>query len=123
MPGGDRTGPNGMGAMTGRATGFCSGSGAPGFTSYFSRRNLVYGLGFGRGGGRGFGAGRGRRNMFYANGIAGNMPFVENSGVYPYQTQDAEMESLTLKKYAEQLQIQLNSINKRISDLDNIKAD
>lgn len=30
MPGGDRTGPMGMGPMTGRAAGRCAGYGAPG---------------------------------------------------------------------------------------------
>jgi len=31
MPGGDGTGPMGMGSMTGRAAGFCAGYGVPGF--------------------------------------------------------------------------------------------
>ncbi|MEA1871201.1 MAG: DUF5320 family protein, partial [Candidatus Bipolaricaulota bacterium] len=31
MPRGDRTGPGGMGPMTGRGAGYCSGSAAPGF--------------------------------------------------------------------------------------------
>jgi uncharacterized protein DUF5320 len=31
MPGGDGTGPMGMGPMTGRAAGYCAGNGAPGF--------------------------------------------------------------------------------------------
>ena len=47
MPQGDRTGPNGMGPMTGRAMGFCAGANAPGFIN----------PGFGRG--RGLGRGRG----------------------------------------------------------------
>ena len=58
MPGGDRTGPMGMGPMTGRGAGYCAGFAAPGFASG------------GRGGffGRGRGGGRGWRNMFYATG-------------------------------------------------------
>ena len=47
MPGGDGTGPMGMGPMTGRGAGFCGGSGVPGFAS--------------RGPGLGFGRGRGGR--------------------------------------------------------------
>ena len=43
MPGGDRTGPMGMGPMTGRGAGYCAGSAAAGFA------NRVYGGGFGRG--------------------------------------------------------------------------
>ncbi|RLI76297.1 hypothetical protein DRP04_12770 [Archaeoglobales archaeon] len=35
MPGGDRTGPWGMGPRTGRGAGFCSGYGMPGFMNRF----------------------------------------------------------------------------------------
>ena len=34
MPGGDRTGPMGMGPRTGRAAGFCSGYGFPGYANF-----------------------------------------------------------------------------------------
>ena len=44
MPGGDRTGPGGMGPMTGRAAGYCAGYQVPGFM------NPVLGRGFGGGG-------------------------------------------------------------------------
>ena len=67
MPAGDRTGPEGLGPMTGRAVGYCSGSDRPGRANRFL--NLLY-LGrriFGRrisdGRGLGFrpgGQGRGR---------------------------------------------------------------
>ena len=33
MPFGDGTGPRGIGPMTGRGTGYCAGSGQPGFTN------------------------------------------------------------------------------------------
>lgn len=50
MPRGDRTGPGGMGPMTGRAAGYCNGYDRPGYA------NFGYpGRGMGRGGGRGFG--------------------------------------------------------------------
>lgn len=61
MPGGDRTGPTGMGPMTGRGAGYCAGTGAPGFV------NRAFGGFFGRG----RGGGRGWRNMFYATGMPG----------------------------------------------------
>ena len=54
MPFGDRTGPSGMGPMTGRGAGFCAGYPTPGYANSFPRG------GFGRGWGRGFGRGRGR---------------------------------------------------------------
>ncbi len=60
MPRGDRTGPNGMGPMTGRAAGYCAGYDRPGFA------NPVYGgFGYGRGGG----FGRGYRHRYYATGL------------------------------------------------------
>jgi len=62
MPGGDRTGPMGMGPMTGRAAGYCAGFPAPGYM------NPIPGRGFW---GRGRGGGRGRRNWFYATGLTG----------------------------------------------------
>ncbi|MBN1289268.1 MAG: DUF5320 domain-containing protein [Actinobacteria bacterium] len=37
MPGGDRTGPSGMGPLTGRGAGYCSGSDTPGFMDYVNR--------------------------------------------------------------------------------------
>lgn len=65
MPGGDRTGPMGMGPMTGRGFGFCAGNGQPGY---------AFG-GFGRGMGRGFGRGRG---MGWGRGFGWR-----NAGAYP----------------------------------------
>ncbi len=51
MPGGDRTGPSGLGSMTGRGLGYCAGYDMPGYTR---------GLGMSRAGGRGRGMGYGR---------------------------------------------------------------
>lgn len=62
MPGGDRTGPLGMGPMTGRGFGYCGGNPAPGYASVSPRRGFW---------GRGRGGGRGRRNWFYATGLTG----------------------------------------------------
>ena len=53
MPGGDRTGPNGQGAMTGRKAGLCAGNTAPG------RMNPARGCGCGQGRGQGKGQGLG----------------------------------------------------------------
>lgn len=68
MPRGDGTGPMGMGPMTGRAAGYCTGSGVPGFANPVPRQGLGFrrgygsfarGAGFGRGGGFGRGFSRG----------------------------------------------------------------
>ena len=53
MPRGDRSGPNGMGPMTGRAAGFCSGYDRPGYMNPAGGRGY-YGRGYGRGFGIGF---------------------------------------------------------------------
>jgi hypothetical protein len=45
MPMGDRTGPMGLGPLTGRGAGFCAGFKVPGFANPTVGR----GLGFGRG--------------------------------------------------------------------------
>ena len=50
MPGGDRTGPLGLGPMTGRAVGYCAGYPVPGFMNpYVGRLHLRLGFGYGRG--------------------------------------------------------------------------
>ncbi len=54
MPGGDGTGPLGLGPRTGRGMGFCSGFGRPGYANAgFGRRFFMprfwRGFGFGRG--------------------------------------------------------------------------
>ncbi len=56
MPAGDRTGPMGEGALTGRGLGYCRDNDLPG------NRSLPWnsGRGIGPGRGRGFGPGRGR---------------------------------------------------------------
>ena len=63
MPGGDGTGPGGMGPMTGRAAGYCAGYPVPGFMNSIPGRGF-WGAGRGRGG-------WGRRNQFYATGLTG----------------------------------------------------
>jgi len=82
MPWGDRTGPMGMGPMTGRAAGFCANCDLPGYMNAGAGNWYGYRQGFGHGYGRGFGAGRGRgwRNRFYATGVPG----WDRWGVNPY---------------------------------------
>lgn len=51
MPGGDGTGPRGMGPLTGRGLGFCSGSGVSRFLGGFRRLGLACRRGWGADGG------------------------------------------------------------------------
>lgn len=118
MPGGDRTGPMGMGAMTGRAAGYCAGYGVPGSMQAFAGRGFR-GCGHGRGGGFG-GGGYGRRNRFYATGLTGWQHMAPGWGNGPFPGAapgNTEQELAALKAQAEQLQATLENIRKRMHDL------
>lgn len=110
MPGGDRSGPSGLGPMTGRGAGYCGSPGQPGFFNRF--------VGFGAGFGRWFnclgnqGGGRGWRNRFYATG---QPDWTRYSDI----TQATEQESDMLKTQAELLKTQLENIQKRLDELEN----
>ncbi len=127
MPGGDRTGPMGMGPMTGRAAGYCAGYGAPGYMNPMPGRGF-YGRGGGWGGGRG--GGRGRRNMYYATGLPGwaraGSPYGYGGYGDPYapygtfapveMTRDQEVEGL--REQAKFLENSLEEIRKRMTELE-----
>ncbi|MGC9359622.1 MAG: DUF5320 domain-containing protein [Anaerolineae bacterium] len=112
MPRGDRTGPAGMGPMTGRGAGYCAGYDRPGYAN-------PWGGGYG---GRGFGGGgRGWRNMYYATGLpgwarAGYAP-APPSG-YPYGAPAPADEAEALRAQAEALSQQLDAIRSRLEDLE-----
>ena len=126
MPRGDRTGPAGMGPMTGRTAGFCAGYPVPGYM------NPVGGRGYG---GRGRGGGWGRRNWYYATGLPGwartgyGLP-AWGSSVNPYAYGGAPFDpGLTtqqeldgLKGQAEYLEDSLDGIKKRIEELESQKS-
>ncbi|RPH49011.1 MAG: hypothetical protein EHM85_15300 [Desulfobacteraceae bacterium] len=115
MPGGNGTGPMGMGSMTGRAAGFCAGFEMPGYANAPARRG--FGVGYGRGREfRGRNAGRGFRHMFKATGLPGWMSF----GGYdaPYQGSDPDFEKQTLKNQINALQSELEFIKKRLSEIE-----
>jgi len=68
MPGGDRTGPRGLGPMIGRAAGYCSGYDRPEYANSAFGPGMRFGDRFGgrggrRGGGQGAGFGRGGGGM------------------------------------------------------------
>lgn len=120
MPGGDRTGPLGMGPMTGRAAGYCAGYNVPGYANPAPGRGY-WGTGRGFGGGRG----RGHRHMFYATGLPAwarsvGVPYaMAPYGAQPYIPQsNPEQELGFLKDQAEYFQNALEDINKRITELE-----
>ncbi len=116
MPGGDRTGPVGMGPMTGRGAGYCAGFQVPGFANPVAGSGTGYG--FGRGG---RGGGRGRRNMYYATGVpgwqrfgAGYPPYGGSFSPAPTKQQELDM----LKGQADYFEDALEEIKKRITHLE-----
>ena len=129
MPGGDRTGPVGMGPMTGRAAGYCAGSADPGYVSAPGGRGFR-GSGGGRGGGD---RGRhGRRNRFYATGLTGWQRAMAGIPAFggrqptaaPQAGPDAaaevskQQELDLLKRQTEHFTGVLENIRKRIEELD-----
>jgi hypothetical protein len=115
MPGGDGTGPLGMGPMSGRAAGFCAGFPVPGYM------NAVGGRGF-FGRGRGFwgrGGGRGWRHWFYATGVPGWARAGYGFGAAPNPEQELE----GLKQQAQYLKNSLDDINKQIDELQKEKTE
>ncbi len=115
MPGGNGTGPMGIGSMTGRAAGFCAGFGMPGYANAPVRRG--FGAGYGRGREfRGRNAGRGFRHMFQATGLPGWRRF-GGYGV-PYKETDPDFEEQTLKNQVSALQSELDFVKKRLSEIE-----
>jgi len=115
MPRGDRTGPAGMGPMTGRAAGYCAGYDVPGYM------NPVPGRGFGLGFGRGWGRGWRWRHWFYATGLPGwaRFGYAPAWGAPPvYAAPTPEQELDALKQQAEWLKGQLDAITKRMAELE-----
>jgi hypothetical protein len=113
MPRGDGTGPAGVGSMTGRAAGFCAGTGIPGYA------NPVRGYGFGPGYGRGGGFGRGNfggRHRHFASVI----PVWMRAGGWwtADQKPDPEFEKRVLSNQAQALQSELDAIRTRLAEID-----
>lgn len=112
MPGGDGTGPMGLGFRTGRGAGYCAGYAVPGYAN----------PGFGRGRvsfGRGRGGGRGYRNRYYATGVPGwQVPDYRPGAYGNYPEPAAEEEKQYLKTEAEALKRELSDVQARIGTLE-----
>jgi len=116
MPGGDGTGPAGMGPMTGRAAGYCAGYGVPGYANPIPARGF---WGWGRGARWGWG------NRLYG-AAAGGPGYPPYGGVQPVGApynapfgagMPKEQEIDFLKGQAQYLQDSLDGINKRMDEL------
>jgi hypothetical protein len=110
MPGGDRTGPAGMGPMTGRRAGYCAGNTTPG------AMNLGFGRGYGPGFGRGLGLGfrGGRWGRWAGPYVPYGAPFSPFVGRVTRPQQELE----ALQADAAFLRDSLESVTKRIAELE-----
>lgn len=118
MPGGDRTGPAGLGTRTGRGAGFCAGYPVAGYMNPAPGRG-----GGGRGWGRGGGGGWGHRHGYLATGLPG---WQRGFAPYPYPTPAAasflplatkEQELALLKNQAKSCEQALEDLRRRILEL------
>jgi hypothetical protein len=111
MPGGDRTGPRGLGAMTGRGLGYCADYDTPGYTK-------GPGMGLGRGWGRGRGGFRGR-GLGYGRGWGWDYRppvYSQYAPVVP-RTISPENQLTMLKNEKDFLEAELNGIKSAIDEL------
>jgi hypothetical protein len=122
MPGGDRTGPLGLGPMTGRRAGLCAGYPVPGYLNPIPGRGW-FGVGrggFPRGGGRGrtFGGGRG---WWWRSGFYGYPPYAPG---YPpaYSEPTVEEEKEILQDELAALEEEMKAIKTRMSELGKSEA-
>ena len=126
MPKGNGNGPMGMGPMTGRGMGYCAGLAEPGYQNrngFGAGNGYRSGAGYGNGNGAGygkrsgFGCGgrRGNRHMFYATGQPRRARYRKLVNAGPEAAFD---EKTALKNQAAFLAVQLEQVNKRLSDLE-----
>ena len=121
MPGGDGTGPVGLGPMTGRGAGHCAGYPAPGYMNPIPGRGRGFGRGWGRGRGfgRGWGRGFGWRGVAYP-GYSYGHPYYGNPYMgYPYGADATpQQEKDMLEQQAKAMQDEIKLINERIGELE-----
>jgi hypothetical protein len=116
MPGGDRTGPAGLGPMTGRGAGFCARYPVAGFMNPGSGRG-----GGGRGWGRGGGGGWRHRHGYLATGLPGwrpaptTYPTPAAASFLPIATKEQELE--LLRNQAKSFEQALDDLRRRIREL------
>jgi hypothetical protein len=114
MPGGDRTGPWGLGPRTGRAAGYCAGYNMPGYG------NTGYGRGFGRGLGRGLGRGfYGRGRGFGWRGLYYPAPYYPEAIPEP----NIDQEKAYLEDMVKGLEEEIKIIQQRLQELSTEKKE
>jgi hypothetical protein len=99
MPGGDRSGPMGMGAMTGWGAGFCTGARQTG------RGDMTL-----------WGGRRGWRNRFWATGLPGWIAADAGGGVNRWAT--PQPDKTILDQRVRDLKAELAAIQQRLDQLE-----
>ena len=115
MPGGNRTGPWGLGPRTGRVAGYCAGYSVPGYA------NPGYGRGFGRGWGRGFGRGFWRRNRGFWGRGAYPYPLIYPPDIYHEPSRKDE--KAYLEDIIKDLEEEMKMIRERLQELSKEKKE
>lgn len=107
MPGGDRTGPEGLGRMTGRKMGLCTGNDTPGYNN----PPVIPGRGYGRGAGRGFNRGANRgRGLGFGPGFRNRAVWDDND-----EYTDPSIRT-SVEKEIRMLRDQVNALEKKLSE-------
>lgn len=108
MPGGDRTGPRGMGPMTGRGAGYCSGNEVAGWQNSLFVHNPARGRfqrfgGFSRGRGMGNYARRPLTQPVYESGTSPSLNFASAKRELESLEKDKEWICQRIEQLKEQL--------------------
>ncbi len=112
MPGGDRTGPLGMGPMTGRRAGYCVGNDIPEDVNSISDNLRNRGRGFGNGRRHGFKHGFGRGLGWLGAIVAGEVLARRLSG------ESKNDEKILLTDEINALEKALSEMKKRLSEIE-----
>ena len=120
MPRGDRTGPQGVGPMSGRAAGYCAGYDMPGYANADPGRAYGRGMAWGRGGrGRG-GRGAGGGGWGYARQA---QPAPADAPVAPPPPPAPAQEKTFLEREISGLKAELSYLEERLKGLEQAKEE
>ena len=111
MPAGDRSGPRGLGPMTGRGMGYCRDHVEPDYANPRAGRGFGMGWGGGRGGGFGFGRGGG-----WGRGFGRGRGWGLGFGYYPQSA--AYADEAFLRAESTRLKQQIDEIEKRLAEFE-----
>ena len=124
MPRGDKTGPMGEGAMTGRGQGFCVGTDSPGFMNQSFGRGFGGGFGGGRGVGRGFQGGGRNRYRNFARNFNPPVPTEElNKSFQQEELNNLKEQAQSLKGTLKNIELQVSRIQQEIENKNKISKD